>query len=55
MKNSLPYAVEVFSCSNDTTKLCGVVRPDEMFDVPLTAVHNRSGQFFLKPEVIEYV
>lgn len=55
MKNNLPYAVKVFSNGNSTKKLCGVIRPDELFDVPLTEVYNESGQFFLKPEVTGYV
>lgn len=49
MKNNLPHAVKVFTFNNDIEKLCGVVGPDEKFNVPLSAVYTENGKFVLEP------
>lgn len=49
MKNNLPHAVRVFAVNNDTEKMCGVVGPEEMFNVPLSAVYTECGKFVVEP------
>lgn len=49
MKNNLPHAVRVLAVNNDAEKMCGVVGPEEMFNVPLPAVYTEYGQFVVEP------
>ncbi|XP_056003796.1 intermembrane lipid transfer protein VPS13A-like isoform X2 [Ostrea edulis] len=50
MKNNLPNAVEIFFRSEKSLMSCGVVRPGDVFNVPLPAVYTPDGQFLLKPQ-----
>lgn len=49
MKNNLPHAVRVLAVNNGAEKNCGVVGPEEMFNVPLSAVYTEYGQFVVEP------
>lgn len=49
MKNNLPHAVRVFAVNNDTEQMCGVVGPEELFNVPLSAVYTQYGKFVVEP------
>lgn len=49
MKNNLPHAVRVLAVNNDAEKICGVVGPEEMFNVPLSAVYTDYRQFVVEP------
>lgn len=49
MKNNLTHAVRVSAVNNDAEKMCGVVGPGKMFNVPLPAVYTEYGQFVVEP------
>ncbi|KAJ8307904.1 hypothetical protein KUTeg_014551 [Tegillarca granosa] len=49
VKNHLIVPVEVFSKGEKEVKSCGIVKPGEIFNLPLSAIYTPSGEFFYKP------
>ncbi|KAK3093140.1 hypothetical protein FSP39_011676 [Pinctada imbricata] len=49
MRSHLVDPVEVFYKDDTNIQVCGVLKPGEVFNVPLQAVYTPNGEFFFKP------